>query len=81
MISYATGDVGTYEGLKYAYVVAGNGQSAADWEYLVVPVDSVVSGARTSIVYTGDTNTWDGNVAFAYASGVIEIVYLKRLVP
>ncbi len=81
MISYATGDVGTYEGLKYAYVATGDGQSASDWEYMVVPVDSVVSASRTSIVYTGDINAWDGNVALAYASGVVEIVYVKRQVP
>jgi hypothetical protein len=81
IISYATGDIGTYEGLKYAYVASGNGRAAADWEYMVVPVDAVVNAQRTNIAYTTDTAAWEGTVAIGYGSNYFEIVYVKRQVP
>jgi hypothetical protein len=77
-ISYLGGDVGTFDGVKFAYYTGagapGDWDDAADWEYGIVPSDSVVEDRRTS-VEASTVASW-GKLAVAYDSDYYSLAYL-----
>ncbi|MDC7234101.1 MAG: Ig-like domain-containing protein [Spirochaetales bacterium] len=75
-ISYLSGDLGTFDGAKFAWY-QGDGsswESAGDWEYGIVPSDTPVLDKRTSIE-ASNAAAW-GEVAIGYGSDYYSLAYL-----
>jgi len=75
VISYLNStSIGTFDGLKYAYVT-GAPTSAANWEHMIIPADASVADKRTSVAVAKNNAAWNGRIAFAFGSTNYEIVY------
>ena len=78
VVSYLNSSmVGTFSGMKYA-IYEGDGSSwidSSDWEYGIVPADSVVGDGRSNIE-ASTTASW-GSIAIGFGSGTFDLVYLK----
>ncbi|MBN1410020.1 MAG: hypothetical protein JW969_04195 [Spirochaetales bacterium] len=78
--------IGTLEGLKYAWVNSGDGSSAADWEYGIIPVNDPVRDHRSNIEVSSSVNIgrWvagtarSSDVAVGFAGTYFNLAYRMK---